>query len=279
MNTTLQTPLTSVSPISSTSTSNDKYGDSKTFIISIRISFALRLVCFFMAISSLISLIISVSLNQQPLWPLRNISQYAAPYPSIYFFRIGTSISGILLIACAITFYQQRTNYKVRRVGMGPFTILGFLLSGVGLMGAGLISCVENNDVHTSFAMVMFISEACVQFGNVFCHSYDGNKNCTTSFILRVIGVVYLTVSLLLTILMASHVVDKIPYVISILEWSSTSEIIIWCWWFARKLDEIAFIEDDGFLSINRGIRKNSIENENDVHRNNYSFAYMGDAI
>ena len=39
------------------------------------------------------------------------------------------------------------------------------------------------------------------------------------------------------------------------------------------------FIEDDGFLSINRGIRKNSIENENDVHRNNYSFAYMGDAI
>ena len=211
-------------------------------VISLTISFALKTVAILMSFSSLLGLIISVANKQEPLWPLMNISQYAANYPAIYFFRIGTSISAILLIGISHTFFKERQLTRISSAAsisttsainskIGAWTILGFLVAGIGLGGAGLISCFENNDVHTSLAFAMFIAMACIQTGQI-------TKSCASSrgSLLRCVSCMYLWFCLLMTILMASHVVEKVDYLISILEWTATIQICIWAFWFSDSL-------------------------------------------
>jgi hypothetical protein len=262
MHTTLQTPLNGGLPTKR---------PPPPLTIAINTSTTLRGVCFLMALSSLLSLAISVAKKQQPLWPLMNISQYAAPYPSIYFFRTGTSLSGFLLVLCSISFWQHRKNPASASIGLGPMTIVGFFLSGLGLVGAGLISCFENNDVHTTLAMLMFVSEASIQFGNVFCHRYPeaASTGWTASRLCRAFGTVYLIGCLFTTVLMASHAVAKVDYVISILEWTATGEILMWCWWYARQIDRVC--------DNNNKTRRSSsgdVDNQNNIDSNRTTYSF-----
>ena len=224
-----------------------------------------------MAFSSLLSLAISVAKKQQPLWPLMNISQYAAPYPSIYFFRVGTSISGFLLMLCSVSFWQHRKHPASTSLGLAPITIMGFFLSGLGLVGAGLISCFENNDVHTTLAMLMFVSEASIQFGNVFCHRYPEASSASRMW--RAFGTVFLLMALVTTVLMASHAVPKVDYLISILEWTATGEILMWCWWYARQIDLCDSNNKTARRTSSGVVGKNlTRENNIDSNRTTYSF-------
>jgi len=212
--------------------------------LTLKVSTALRLVCCLVIFGSVLSFILSVANKQETAWPLMNISQYAANYPAIYFFRIATSISAVLLLGVARSLYQnldyfdsfdlggdellEESNPKVH---VGYWTIFGFFVAGIGLGGAGLISCHENNNIHTSLALAMFFSQASIQTGQFRSWSMSIGP-C-----IRALGTMYLWVSLVVTALMSTHTVTKVAYVISLLEWTATLEICAWCWWWSGALD------------------------------------------
>ena len=121
------------------------------------------------AVSSLTVFALAVSLGQQTAWPLMNISQYAAQYPGVYFFRTGTTMCAAAMLLIAYTFWRDSRGHPfpevkgaslqaggreqrvhLRSKGPGPWAAFWFLLSGIGLAGAGIVSCYENNSVHTS---------------------------------------------------------------------------------------------------------------------------------
>ena len=267
----LNTPLNNAKPYSSNNFSLTTTTTlSSPLTITLRVATALRLVSVVMCFSSILSLAIAVSLSLQPLWPLKNISQYAATSPAIYFFRMGTLVSGVLLVGCACSFYQQR--HALTKIGMGPCTIFGFFVAGIGLGGAGLISCVENNGVHTTLAFSMFIAQTCIQFGQIewhaCCHT-DPDTGATWSLgaVFRAVGAVYLCGCLIVTVLMATAVVPKVDYVISLLEWTGTGELLLWNWWYGGKVSEEC-VEGVGARDVSVGERRSRVEGGN----HSYSF-------
>ena len=60
------------------------------------------------ATACLLVFCIAVARKQQPAFPLKNISQYAATYPSIYIFRLGTALCSSCLFAVAYAMNQNR---------------------------------------------------------------------------------------------------------------------------------------------------------------------------
>jgi archaellum biogenesis protein FlaJ (TadC family) len=90
--------------------------------------------------------IISVAKEQEPAWPLRNISQYAAHYPSIYLFRACGAAAATLFIQAGMALFRT-----------ARWTLPLLAISGGGLGGAAVISCTEDNDVHLSFALAAFV--------------------------------------------------------------------------------------------------------------------------
>ena len=207
--------------------------------VTLRVSTALRTICLLMTSTCLLVFVLAVSAKQQTAWPLMNISQYAATYPAIYFFRIGTSVSAVLLLGCTSSFYHHRTPLQ-----LGPFTLLVWIIAGVGLGASGLISCTENNGVHTSFALSMFVANTMIQSGRSLCWKEETEKPWTRYSSLLVAGAVYLWMCLIVTALMATKVLPKVGYVVSLLEWTGTCEIMVWMWWYAADTDRtIARVE------------------------------------
>ena len=53
----------------------------------------------------------AVITKKAPLWPLLDISQYAAIYPAVYFFRAGMTLCGgaLAAVGVSIIFQQERT--------------------------------------------------------------------------------------------------------------------------------------------------------------------------
>ncbi len=94
---------------------------------------------------------ITVSLGQEPAWPLRNISQYAAHFPAVYIWRAG-AISACVLLAQAGWALRRRARWG-----------LVLTVTTLCLMVAGTVSCVEDNSVHTFFAILAFLGLGALQ--------------------------------------------------------------------------------------------------------------------
>lgn len=99
--------------------------------------------------SWVIVFIISVARRQEPAWPLKNISQYAQHYPAIYFFRAG--------LVTAAVFLMQAGAALLPRVLWLPSLLW---LAAIGAAGAAVVSCAEDNTVHSTFALVLFLAFA-----------------------------------------------------------------------------------------------------------------------
>ena len=98
--------------------------------------------------------VLSVSLGQEPAWPLRNISQYGSPHvPAVYFFRGGGIASGALVIQAGLLL-RHRVQWA-----------LLFIPIGVCSTGASAVMYTEDNVLHTAFALLTFFGlgtvEAC----------------------------------------------------------------------------------------------------------------------
>ena len=71
------------------------------------------------------------------------------------------------------------------------------------------------------------------------------------------------------TVLMASHAVAKVDYVISILEWTATGEILMWCWWYAGQIDRVC--------DNNNKTRRSSsgdVDNQNNIDSNRTTYSF-----
>jgi hypothetical protein len=114
----------------------------------------LKVAALFMSSSWTLVYIVSSALKQEHWWPLANISQYAAHYPSVYFFRAASTASGVLV---------AQAGLRLRPHGMRWWPVLP--LAGVCLVGVAVVSCEEDNKVHLGFAFMLFIlfgiAEAC----------------------------------------------------------------------------------------------------------------------
>lgn len=97
--------------------------------------------------------VLSVSLGQEPPWPLRNISQYGAHVPAVYFFRVAGIASGVFTIQVGLLLRHQVRWFWV------------LMPAGVCSIGSATVSHTENNGLHTAFAVFFFSSmgviEAC----------------------------------------------------------------------------------------------------------------------
>jgi hypothetical protein len=232
------------------------------------------------AASSVAVFALAVARGQQTAWPLMNISQYAAQYPGVYIFRIGTMLCAAAMLLIARAFWQESRggggcsssssssssssidrnpnggsgivmraagDQQLRPEAPGPWTAVGFVLSAIGLGGAGVVSCYENNSVHTPLAFLMFVSQAAIQTGPLLCRQHRRRACPRTLFhACRVAGCLYLWLSLLFTALMAAHVIPKVNTTISVLEWSGSSELLVYLWWYAAQHDDTVGPEDDG---------------------------------
>jgi hypothetical protein len=90
---------------------------------------------------------ITVARAQQPAWPLKNISQYAACFPSVYFFRSGMLLCATALCAAG---FALRPSFPARVWVLLP-------VASAGLAGACTVSCAEDNAFHTACAFTFFI--------------------------------------------------------------------------------------------------------------------------
>ena len=106
----------------------------------------LRASALLISASWLLVFVVSVARRQEPAWPLRNISQYAAHYPSIYFFRAGLVTAAVFLV--------QAGAAVLPRVRWLPVLLW---LMAVGAGGAAVVSCDEDNAVHSAFALALFL--------------------------------------------------------------------------------------------------------------------------
>ena len=88
--------------------------------------------------------------------------------------------------------------------------------------------------MHTPLAFLMFVSQAAIQTSPLICHK---SRACprTVLHACRVAGCLYLWLSLLVTVLMVSHVITKVNTTISIFEWSGSLEILVYLWWYMRS--------------------------------------------
>ena len=132
---------------------------------------------------------------------------------------------------------RQSTHQRVD--GASKWNALGFFLSAIGLGGAGLISCFENNTVHTAFAFLMFVSQAAIQTGDTLCRRVSPHRNqkCSWQRAGKVLGCCYLWLSLFITGLMVSRVITKVNVIISIMEWSGSAELLAYIWWNVGKYE------------------------------------------
>ena len=102
----------------------------------------------------ILSFVLTVMLGKEPAWPLRTISQYAAHYPAIYFFRgLGTA-TAVLLAEAGLLLRHRGARWPLLLVP-----------AAACLAGAACVSCTEaeSNDVHTTFAICAFILLASAQ--------------------------------------------------------------------------------------------------------------------
>lgn len=94
---------------------------------------------------------LSVLLGQESAWPLRNISQYAAHVPAVYFFRVAGIASGTLLVQAGLLL-RRRASWALLLV-----------LSGICSAGAVAVSHTEDNVLHTAFALLYLFGLANLQ--------------------------------------------------------------------------------------------------------------------
>ena len=235
--------------------------------VAVRIKHILRGGVLLMGLSIIASFVLAVVQRQQTAWPLMNISQYAANYPGVYIFRVGTTMCAAMMFLISLAFWREaRAAYVVnastatkgvqvsgagasnlyplgrRREAPGVWTAVGFFLSAVGLGGAGVVSCYENNGVHTPLAFLLFVSQAAIQTGPLVCRSSQ-RKRCprTRLHACRVACCIYLWISLLLAALIVSHVIPLGNHrntTISVLEWTGTLELLLYLWWYAAQHDD-----------------------------------------
>ena len=106
---------------------------------------------------------LSVLLGQESAWPLRNISQYAAHVPAVYFFRVAGIASGTLLIQAGLLL-RRRASWAL-------------LLVPIGICDAGAVavSHTEDNVLHTAFALLFLFGlanvEACAAWADRHQHA------------------------------------------------------------------------------------------------------------
>ena len=82
---------------------------------------------------------LSVLLGQESAWPLRNISQYAAHVPAVYFFRVAGIATGTLLVQAGLLL-RRRASWASLLVP-----------TGICSAGAVAVSHTEDNVLHTVF--------------------------------------------------------------------------------------------------------------------------------
>ena len=105
---------------------------------------------------------LSVLLGQESAWPLRNISQYAAHVPAVYFFRVAGIATGTLLVQAGLLL-RRRASWASLLVP-----------TGICSAGAVAVSHTEDNALHTVFALLFLFGlanvEACAAWADRHHH-------------------------------------------------------------------------------------------------------------
>ena len=105
---------------------------------------------------------LSVLLGQESAWPLRNISQYAAHVPAVYFFRVAGIATGTLLVQAGLLL-RRRASWASLLVP-----------TGICSAGAVAVSHTEDNVLHTVFALLFLFGlanvEACAAWADRHHH-------------------------------------------------------------------------------------------------------------
>lgn len=186
---------------------------------------------------------ISVARRQEPLWPLHNISQYAAQYPSIYFFRAAGTAAGVLLSQAALAL-RPRARWA-----------LMLMPAGLCFAGASCVSCKEDNNVHLTFAFGAFMLFAAVEG----CAAHAASRRDPRGLFcqpcaaggprprprLWAAGSAFVWASLVVVVLVGAKVVpmEKVAKgcFVSILEWAIVANFVAFLLHFARVLEKGEF--------------------------------------
>lgn len=183
----------------------------------------------------ILAICIAIGLGKKKFWPLLQVSQYAATYPAVYFFRFGLNMSGFFLLIVGVQLCRQANILHLPKILKPPKLIgIACMCCGLGLCGLSTVSCNENSDVHLSFAFIFFASALALQVINFIRMIRDkytqllGFKYCALCLFC------YLA-ALVLMGLVAYDFVPLKKYWISIGEFISVFEILAFVMWYAEN--------------------------------------------
>ena len=130
--------------------SNRSTDEAEPVTITVSVPFLFNVAAISGGLGCILTLIIAVHLKQLPLWPLKNISQYAAKYPGIWLFRFCCALCGFCTVAVGYFGYLKQTDRS--KFGWAA------IFCGLGITGAGIVSCTEFNTLHLTFAVIFFVA-------------------------------------------------------------------------------------------------------------------------
>ncbi|XP_065911029.1 DNA damage-regulated autophagy modulator protein 1-like isoform X2 [Dysidea avara] len=191
---------------------------------------------------------IAVSLGHVPAW-LPMISDCAVLPPEKYIFRLGIVIGSVFLAMDSILIYNADKSYSHSK--------LGLLLGMVGVVGMSIVGVVnekEDNGVHSTAAVMMYLSYIIYMVVFSFYSGAEPNISTISLIIKRVCAV--LGVAIFTAFVFMSTDWDKYAIQIAICEWVGTIAIMVF---------NLSFAGDMGHLYLCE-VRVPCISDENNCH-------------
>jgi hypothetical protein len=176
--------------------------------------------------------IIGGSTSQLKFWPLTTISVYGSTLPAAYFFRGGFITVGICVTILALSIrkhpYFER-NYIL------------LMISGLCLASCASISCAENNNVHSTFAIIFFLLVGIFQLTVAFKLKQVTQRLVITRKLMHLsaFGGIYVVTEIFIVVLMGLGVIS-LPkkIVLPSFEWSGVIVILSFLYYFGNFLAE-----------------------------------------
>ena len=213
---------------------NKASNQNKNYKLSFTISAAF-LAKFSSALSLLtISLvyIIGGSTSKLKFWPLTTISVYGSTLPAAYFFRSGFITTGICVTTLALSI-RKHPYFE------GNYILL--LISGLCLALCASISCAENNNVHSTFAIIFFLLVGIFQLTVAFKLKQVTHRLVITRKLMHLsaFGGIYVVTEIFIVILMGLGLIPLPKKIIlPSFEWSGVVVILSYLYYFGKVLAE-----------------------------------------
>ncbi len=195
-------------------------------------SFVAKISVFLGGLTALLTYIIgalSAPFNGSGLnwWPIQTISVYGATIPAAWLFRIGMITAGAGMVLFSVI---------IRQAEWFKHSYLLLLVAGLFLMITGSISCEENNNIHSGFAVLFFL--VCAIWFLIFGCSLSSTTSSRNLKYHATVGGTFLLVELCFLILVFTDVIplDR-DIALPLLEWPGVFCILSILFHLARYLE------------------------------------------